>query len=191
METYMLDQIIHHVLEWYHLKQFEFQNNPTCELKLITNEKNMLVIEISFELCFASLIINEPGCAPYKHIFFQADAFDSEEALKPRGEELIYFFYDCPEMELDEALEGLNYSFELCLHYNPDELKEKFINKKGRVHSHGKQAERFVHVNDLIKIENSLLNDKFICKGVQFHYLILENKVGNTLRVLSNHYVIE
>lgn len=113
MATYTLDQIRQHILKWYHLKKSEFQNNPTCELKLVTNEKDMLVIEISFEICFASIIVNEPGFAPYKHIFFQADAFDSKEALQPGGEELIYFFYDCPKMELDEALEGLNYSFEM------------------------------------------------------------------------------
>ena len=190
MKGYTLEQMRQCVLEWYRLKQFEFQNNPACELKLITNENNLLVIEISFEICFVSIIVNEPSCAPYKHIFFQADAFDSEDALKPGGEELIYFFYDCPEMELNEAIEELNYGFELCLNYEPEKLKQRFINQKGRIHSYGKRAERFVHVNDLTKIEDNLWDDEFICKGVQFQYLVLENKSGYSLRVLSDHYEI-
>lgn len=184
MGGYTLEQVKQRVLEWYQVKHFEVQSHPDCKLELSTNESDIVIIHITFKHCLVQIMINDPGWAPYRYVYFEALNSRSIEA------QIIYFFYDIPEVELNEVIEELDYGFELCLNYEPNNLEKKFINKKGRIRQNGKRVERFIHSSDLSKIEDNLWEDEFICIGTQFHYLIVENNSSDSFRVLPEHYEI-
>jgi len=184
MESYTLEQVKQRVLEWYQVKHFEVQSHPDCKLELSTNESDIVIIHITFKHCLAQITINDPSWAPYKYVYVEALNSHSVEA------QIIYFFYDIPEVELDEVIEELNYGFYLCLNYEPDKLRQEFIHKKGRIQSYGKRAERFIHPNDLAGVKSQLWKDEFVCTGTQFQYLTVENSSGYSLKLLPEHYEI-
>jgi len=181
MENYALEQIKQRVFEWYQKKHYEIQDNQECKMELMKNEKDLLLIEMSFKHCLATLIVNDPGWAPYKHVSFESNSWETEEI------ELIYFFYDCDDYEEKEVIDELNFGFERCLNYQPDDLEKEYLNKKGKIDLHGKKIKRIIHLDYIENITESDLEGEFTCEGVQFQYLIVSNgKI--TTRVVYTHF---
>lgn len=93
MQNYSLKQIKEKVLKWS-------QNNLTSLLKnsdffeVNKNEKDMLVIDLTFKYCLAQILVSDSTFAPYKYVSFEAMTLDSKKALEHGQPELIYFFYD-------------------------------------------------------------------------------------------------
>ena len=182
MEYYDLSQIKEHVLEWYR----SYLNKSNC-MEVTKNEKDILIIDMTFENCIAQLIVNEPGFAPYKHVYFEALALNSKKFLKTGLPDLIYFFYDSVDMTLEEIIEEINLGVQCCKKYIPEDLENRYINKQGVLNAGKSEWSKIIHSDDLKKIDDASLSRSFTCVGTQFQYLIVKND-DITIRVLPSFF---
>jgi len=190
MENYTLERIKQRVFEWYQAKCYEVQENQECKLELTKNEKDVLLIEMSFKHCLATLAVFDPGWAPFKYVSFDANAVELEEGETRGTQEFNYFFYDSDDFKEQEVIDEIDFGFEYILNFQPGKLKKEYLNKKGTIQLIKKRIERVVHIGYVDKDKKITQNDlegEFICQGVQFHYLIVSN--GEiTLRVVHTHF---
>ena len=119
MQYYDYESIKNKIREWYHNCLLE--HSSASNLFVISkDEKEALIIDMTFEHCLAQLEVADPIFAPYKHVAFLAMTGDSKRALKNDGLELIYFFYDAEDMHESEVIDALNLGVKFSSEYKPD-----------------------------------------------------------------------
>ena len=177
-----LYQIKEYVFEWYR----SYQNKSNC-MEVIKNEKDVLIIDMTFDNCIAQLIVNEPGFAPYRHVCFEALALNSLKSIETRLPDLIYFFYDSIDLTVGEIVEEINLGVQYCEKYIPEDLENRYINKRGVLNARNSKWSKIIHSSDLKKIDNDSLSKSFTCIGTQFQYLVVKND-DITIRVLPSFF---
>jgi hypothetical protein len=182
MESYDFSQIKETVLKWYQNDINRLLYNNDC-VELVNNEKDKLIADMTFKNCMAQIAVSNPTFAPYKYVSFEAMTLDSKKAIESGQPELVYFFYDLPDITETEVINELNFGVKFCSSYIPDEILEKYINKQGLIDINLKNLNRSIHPDDWQKVSTESLNGEFTCVDTQFQYLVVENN-QTSLRVL-------
>jgi len=170
------------VFEWYK----SYPNKSNC-VEVTKNEEDILIIDMTFENCIAQLIVNEPGFAPYKHVYFEALALNSKKFIETGLPDLIYFFYDSIDMTVNEIIEEINFGVQYCEKYIPEDLENRYISKHGVLNIGNSKLSKVIHSDDLKKIDNDLFSKSFTCVGTQFQYLVIKSD-DITIRILPSFF---
>lgn len=179
MRNYDFTQIREKVLEWGQ----NFLRNDAGFIEMGKNEKDVLIFNLTFQNCLAQIVVNDVFFAPYKSVSFEAMTLDTKKAIESGQPDLIYFFYDSDDTLVEEVIEELNGGIEYCFNYIPNQLEEMYIGKKGKLNFANEKASKILHPNDINKVEEISCEEVFVCTGVQFQYLVVENN-SNSMRIL-------
>lgn len=188
MSDYTFEQIKESVLEW---SKFSIQNQLSERdyIEITKNEEDILLIDLTFEYCLAQIVILNPSFAPYQYVSFEAMTLDSQKAQKTGQPEMVYFFYDSAEMLRYMVLEELSFGVKISSEYIPDQLQEKYLNKKGEVTINNKKLYHIMHPDDAKKYNEELQDNVFTCINIESQYLVLRNNL-KLLRVLPDAFTI-
>lgn len=183
MEKYNYLQIRKEIYKWSEKYLKEHSEN----FELTKDEEECLKFDLTFDNCLAQLTVCNESFAPYKNVSFEAATLDSEKAIESGEPELIFFFYDSDDMQIQEVLDYLSNGYLYCEKYVPDELDKKYTGKQGVILKQGKDCEKYIHPDDISKMQEINMQDTFMCVGYQFQYLILE-KNEKRIRMLSDNF---
>ena len=103
------------ILTWY---QKNALKNPEY-MQLTKNEKDILIIDLTFDHCLAQITVNEPSFVPYKYVYFEAGTIESQKAVESNQPEMIYLFYGREGMTIKEITDALDAAFQFCIAYVP------------------------------------------------------------------------
>jgi len=174
MQNYNLYQIIEHILKWYKNDINNLVDDPNC-ITLTKNERDILIIDMNFKNCLAQIVVADHGFAPCHYVFFEALALNSKKFVETNQPDLIYFFYDSPDMNITEIIDNLNFGVKYCANYIPEELEKIFMNKQGIVNIENERLSRVIHPDDVKKVNKEVLYGEFTCIGSQFQYIVIKN----------------
>ena len=174
MQQYNYENIRKKIFEWYQKNVLEYVSKSVF-FEISKNEKDTMIIDMTFEHCLAQLVVSKPDFAPYQFVSFEVMTCESEKASKNGGFELVYFFYDSISMVEDEVINALSLGIKFSMCYKPDELGNNFIGKKGIINIENKKLCYVIHPDDIKKITEELLKGEFVCIDTQFQYLVLKN----------------
>lgn len=188
MSDYKFKQIKQNVLEW---SQYNIQKQLSKRdyIEITKNEKNILLIDLTFEYCLAQIVISELNFAPYQYVSFEAMTLDSQKAKKTGQPERVYFFYDSVDMLKDMVLEELSLGVKISSEYIPNQLQEKYINRKGKLTINNKKLYHIMHPDDAKKYNKDLYDNIFTCIDIESQYLVLESNFIS-LRALPEVFTI-
>lgn len=182
MNNYTFEQIKKSVFTW----SKNYTSNKIDKVKyfeITKNEKDVLLINLTFENCLAQIIVSNSNFAPYQFVSFEAMTLESKKSRKSGTPEMVYFFYDYEGILENMLLEELKFGINLCSDYIPDKLAEMYINKKGILILENENLYHVMHLNDIKKYSKNLLVGDFICTSTHSQYLVVENNLIS-LRVL-------
>lgn len=189
MESYTYEQIKERILKWSQNEiKRQYANYDFLEVE--KNEKEILLIDLTFKFCLAQIVVNDPDFSPYQYVSFEAMTLDSKKSQRTGEPELVYFFYDSNEMIEKEVIDELNFAINFCYSYIPDELRGAYINKKGMVVIGGGDLRHLLHPDDVNKYNKDLMDSSFECIGVQSQYLLVQNN-ALSLRILPQIFIVE
>ena len=174
MENYSFEMIKEAIYTWSQndiLKYMEQQD----EIQLARNSDNFLLYDLTFSNCLAQISISNPFFAPFQFVAFEAMTLDSVKAQYTGKPELVYFFYDSSVMTIKTVINELEIGIRYCSCYIPDELRSKFLNKRGTVTIEYENLCHIVHPDDIKKIRNRSVDGEFVCKDVEAQYLVVNN----------------
>lgn len=183
MQNYSFEDIREEVLIWYQA----CVSAGAKFMELTRNEDKIVIIDLSFDSCLAQIVVSNETFTPYNKVSFEAATIDSQMAIESGKPEMIYFFYDSEDTEIERIIDGLNAGVEYCLKFIPDCLVKQYKNKKGTISIGSEKISTIIHPDDLKKAEKINYNAEYICIDVQYQYLVITNNVL-TIRVLPQFF---
>jgi hypothetical protein len=189
MNKYTFDQIRESVLQW---SQSDIPNRIASSeyFEITKNEKEVLLIDLTFENCLAQIVVTNPIFAPYQYVSFEAMTLESKRSQETGKPEMIYFFYDSADMLEKEVIEELKFGVKLCSDYIPDRLGETYINKSGVLIIKNENLRHLIHPDDVKKYKKGLSDGDFMCTEIQSQYLVVKNDLIS-LRVLPQLFSVK
>lgn len=166
MEKYTFQKIKQNIYEWGQNDILKYLSQSD-ELELSKNSDDILIFDFTFHHCLAQLTVSNPLFAPYQYVDFEAIAGESE---KP---ELVYFFYDSKDMTEEDVFHELEVGIQYCSGYIPDQLRKKYLNKRGTITIEHEKLHYVVHPDDLGKVNIESISGEFVCIDVEAQYLVV------------------
>ncbi len=138
-------------------------------IEITKNDDTILVLDFDFKNCISQLVVTLPLYAPFRNVSFEAMSLDSK---KPK---LVYFFYDIPEISVDNIVNQITYAVKFCDTYSDGLLESTYLGKKGFIELNLKELNlgRKVHPSDWGKVNEGILNNEFICIGIEFQFIVV------------------
>ena len=119
MQPYTYESIRKSIRAWYH-HDFLKLASDSAAFEISKDEKEAMIIDMTFEHCLAQLIVSMPGFAPYQFVSFEAMTYDPRKASVQGGFERIYDFYDAIGMTVGEVMDALNLGVKCAMEYQPN-----------------------------------------------------------------------
>lgn len=177
MEKYAFRKIKQDIYEWGQKNILKYLSQLD-ELELSKNNDDILIYNFTFNNCLAQLTVSNPLFAPFQYVDFEAMAWESE---KP---ELIYFFYDSKDMTEEEVFHELEVGIQYCSAYIPNQLRKKYLNKRGTLTIEHENSPYVVHPDDLGKVNIESISGEFVCIDVEAQYLVVMRD-SFTIRIIE------
>ena len=174
MSNYNYDHIRKAVDEW-RKSNLTRKLKKDAQIELSKDNKNVLIIDLTFKHCLAQIVVTDPGFAPYQYVSFEALALDSEKSRRLGQAEMIYFFYDSPEFMMRDVMSELDNGIRYCSDYVPDLLFKTYRGKKGVLKFLLNEAYKVFHPDDVKKVSAALLGQPFMCVDTFAQYLVVKN----------------
>lgn len=158
--------------------------------EIAKNEKEALIVDLTFAYCLAQIVVSKPMFAPYQYVSFEAMTLDTKKAQETGEPELVYFFYDSIETSEKEVLDELDYGVHFCSKYIPEKFKKLYLNKRGFLIIKNENLHRVIHPDDLKQFHKDMTVNDFVCIDTDCQYLVIVND-SFSLRVLPTVFIIE